>query len=150
MAIMDVAFIIIKKSIDLFQRHFARKLIRPIHMPFRAPRCVDLPPANSICMTLRNAPERIENGTEASFIKGAYDFMAIAVLTTLCAMTVLTIAIAILCKKRVVCKRPIAQDVVEMKTCSKIFWDSEIVAKIGDLGVCPSRLAVEKEIGEGW
>ncbi|XP_065836107.1 low-density lipoprotein receptor-related protein 4-like [Oscarella lobularis] len=27
-----------KKSIDLFQRHFARKLIRPIHMPFRAPR----------------------------------------------------------------------------------------------------------------
>ncbi|XP_065835232.1 tyrosine-protein kinase receptor UFO-like isoform X2 [Oscarella lobularis] len=36
-----------------------------------------------------------------------------------------------------------------MRTSTSSVWDSEIVAEIGDLGVCPTRLTVEKDIGEG-
>ena len=88
--------------------------------------------------------------------------MFIAVATSLCTLLVLiiTIQIVIWCNKRLTCKCtykrrtteghvPITQNVVEMQTCLNKVWDSDIVTEIGDLGICPTRLVVEKDIGEG-
>ena len=69
---------------------------------------------------------------------------------------ILTPPIVIWCKKRFACtfqrrtkeeQTPITD--IEMRTSTSSVWDSEIVAEIGDLGVCPTRLTVEKDIGEG-
>ena len=135
-----------KKTIASLEDYFVNEQINLIQKPFRVPKCADLPrSADSQCMLYKNLPE-----TEASF---NMNMVAIAVATTLFAVMVLAIPTVIWCKKR---RRTLnrqeanTQIVVQMHTCSKKLWDSEIVAEIGDLGVCPSRLVVEKEIGVGW
>ena len=84
--------------------------------------------------------------------------MTIAVSTCLCVVIILIITPAMIywSRKNFVCERrtkerevPVMLNVVEMKTCSNGLWDSDIVAKIGGLGVCPTRLTIEKDIGEG-
>ena len=88
--------------------------------------------------------------------------MAIAVPTCLCVVIIFIITPAMVywCRKHFACECayqrrtkerevPVMQNVVEMKTCSNELWDSGIVAEIGGLGVCPTRLTIEKDIGEG-
>lgn len=74
---------------------------------------------------------------------------------------ILTPPILIWCKKRFACEctcqlqttedqMPVEQSAVEMQCHTpNELQDSDIAAKIGDLNICPTRLKVEKDIGEG-
>ena len=74
---------------------------------------------------------------------------------------IFTPLIVIWCKKRFACEctcqrhttedqMSVAQSAVEMQRyASNELQDSDIAAEIGDLGICPTRLKVEKDIGEG-
>ncbi|XP_065835753.1 tyrosine-protein kinase receptor TYRO3-like [Oscarella lobularis] len=101
--------------------------------------------------------------TEVVFINGNANIVIIAVPTTLCAMMamILTPPIVIFCKKRFACEctwqrhttedqMSVAQSAVEMQSyASNELQDSDIAAEIGDLSICPTRLKVVKDIGEG-
>ena len=74
---------------------------------------------------------------------------------------ILTPPIVIFCKKRFACEctwqrhttedqMSVAQSAVEMQSyASNELQDSDIAAEIGDLSICPTRLKVVKDIGEG-
>ncbi|XP_065835531.1 uncharacterized protein [Oscarella lobularis] len=88
------------------------------------------------------------------------DITTISVLTTavIVLMPIIILSTVIWCKKRFTfdctCKRHKTERLLpftenEKQTCSNELWDSEIIAEIGNLGICPTRLTVEKDIGEG-
>ena len=139
-------------ALALVEAYFAQNSISPVQMIFKAPSCNEIPnKRDSRCMMIKNLPNSL---TEAETNTGDKNFIVTAfVPATISGLLIVAILVALWRKKYVVWRRraPKTHEPIELElqTSANKLWDSEMVTKIGNFRVCPKRLIVENDIGEG-
>ena len=139
-------------ALALVEAYFEQNSISPVQMIFKAPSCDEIQNGrDSRCMKIKNS---LNASTEVESNTGDKNFIVTAIVpATISGLLIVAILVVLWRKKHVVWRRraPKTHEPIELElqTSANKLWDSEMVTEIGNFRVCPRRLIVEKDIGEG-
>ena len=145
-----------QEAIVLSQWYFSERSINPIQMVYELLNCSELPSSQCLVkIPITSTLDLTTSGltTNAMTTDRATTVNAsVIVLTVLCTVAILVILIIV--SKRYIKSRqePVMVEPASLEMQNPSFegsWDSAAIANIRSLAVCPSRLTLEKEIGEG-